>query len=344
VPVRRSGRGLVPSPGWTDAAGWSGFIPFDELPQTADPASGRIVNANNRVIGPEYPYWLSNDWAEPYRARRIHDRLDAAPRQSVDSIAAIQTDIVSLDVGDLLPVLLKAGPFAGRAGEAVAMLRRWDGSMDRHRPEPLIFTAWLRELNRTLYADELGPQFRDYWGLRPMVVKRMLTERTAWCDDVTTAARETCQDDVRDSLDRALGDLAGRYGDDMGQWRWGAAHVARFRHGLFGWIPVLREVADIAVEADGGAFTVNRGQTRINSDDRPYADVHGPGLRAIYDLADLANSRFVTATGQSGNPLSADYRNTTGRWRDGGYFRIATTRDGAHDGALGILKLTPAPP
>jgi len=335
VPVRRSGRGLAPVPGWDDAYGWSGFIPFEDLPQTFRPASGRIVNANHRIVGPDYPYWLGDGWSEPYRAKRIFDRLDAAPRHTVEANAALQNDIVSLDVPDLLPVLLAAGPFEGRAGAAAALLRRWDGAMDRRRPEPLIYTAWLRALNRALYADELGPQFGDYWGLRPLVVRRMLTERTAWCDDVTTPAAETCPMQVRAALDRALDELAQAYGDDMAGWRWGAAHVARFRHSLFGWVPVLRDIADIEVEADGGAHTVNRAQPRIGSEANPYADVHGPGLRAVYDLADLANSRFMIATGQSGNPLSAHYRDTTERWRDGGYLRLA-------EGAQDTLVLVPA--
>jgi penicillin amidase len=125
----------------------------------------------------------------------------------------------------------------------------------------------------------------------------------------------------------------------MRRWRWGTAHVARFRHPLFGWIPVLRDISDIAVEVDGGAYTINRAQTRIGSDEQPYADVHGPGLRAIYDLADLANSRFAIATGQSGNLLSPDYRNATQAWRDGLYIRIVTPRDDAR----GRLTLVPAP-
>ncbi|MGE0744310.1 MAG: penicillin acylase family protein [Rhodospirillales bacterium] len=336
VPVRRSGRGLVPVPGWDDAYGWSGFIPFEELPQSFRPASGRIVNANHRIVGPDYPYWLGNGWSEPYRAKRIFDRLDAVPRQTVETAAALQNDVISLDVADLMPVLLAAGPFEGRAGAAVALLRRWDGAMDRDRPEPLIYTAWLRALNRALYADELGPQFADYWSLRPLVVRRMLGNRTAWCDDIATPGAETCPAQVRAALGQALDELARAHGDDIAGWRWGDAHVARFRHGLFGWVPVLRDLADIVIETDGGAHTVNRAQPRISSEATPYADVHGPGLRAVYDLADLAGSRFMIATGQSGNPLSAHYRDTTERWRDGGYFRLG------EGGAWDTLVLTPA--
>jgi penicillin G amidase len=55
VPVRRSGRGRHPVPGWTGAFDWTGFIPFDALPQTYNPAAGQIVNANHRVVPKKLP-------------------------------------------------------------------------------------------------------------------------------------------------------------------------------------------------------------------------------------------------------------------------------------------------
>ena len=54
VPIRRKGDGSVPVPGWTDEYAWTGAIPFEELPQAFNPPGGRIVNANNRVVGPDY--------------------------------------------------------------------------------------------------------------------------------------------------------------------------------------------------------------------------------------------------------------------------------------------------
>ncbi len=33
IPVRRSGNGWLPMPGWTGEYDWTGFIPFAELPQ-----------------------------------------------------------------------------------------------------------------------------------------------------------------------------------------------------------------------------------------------------------------------------------------------------------------------
>ena len=342
VPVRASGDGSVPVPGWDGTHDWTDFIPFDALPQVFTPASGRIVNANHRIVGPDYPWHLTHDWAEPYRAQRIFDRLDSGDRQTPEAAARLQTDILSGAATSVLPVLLGlTTPADARAARARDILRGWNGEMRRPLAAPLIFTAWLAETNRGLYSDELGPHFDAFYGLRPRTVLHMVQNSPQWCDVVSTPGLETCADIVGQALDRALDDLAARYGRDMAAWRWGEAHTAHFRHPVFGHLPILRSLADIRIESDGGAYTVNRGQNRISDGRAPYASVHGPGFRAIYDLSDLARSRFALATGQSGNPLSDRYDDMTEGWRDGRYVTIVQSRADAIEGARGVLKLEP---
>ena len=72
-----------------------------------------------------------------------------------------------------------------------------------------------------------------------------------------------------------------------------------------------------------------QGGTAVADDDAPFADIHGPGLRAVYDLADLDQSLFVIATGQSGNPLSPYYRDFVRLWRDGSMVALGSTLAGA---------------
>lgn len=338
VPIRRRGSGRSPAPGWTGDHDWIGFVPFEHLPRLYNPRSGRIVNANHRVVSDAYPYFLGEGDAPGYRARRIHQLLDAPAAHGVGAARAAQLDRVSLMARALLPLMrgVDAGPAPRRA--LLAALGRWDGEMARERPEPLIFVAWLRALNRALFADELGDRFDDYWGLRPVAVHRALTENRVWCDDAATGAVETCEERIALALDEAIDELAGRFGDDWRRWRWGAAHEARFAHPLFGRIPLLRRLADIRIASDGGGYTVNRGRSRIADADAPYAAIHGPVYRAIYDLADLDRSLFMLPTGQSGNPLSRRYRDLTRRWRDGEYLRLpAAPRD-----PIGVLRLVPA--
>ena len=75
--------------------------------------------------------------------------------------------------------------------------------------------------------------------------------------------------------------------------------------------------------------------------ERPFAQIHGPTFRAIYDLADLERSLFVLAIGQSGNPLSPYYRDQAERWRDNRPFPIPTRREAIAASAANRLALVP---
>lgn len=60
VPIRKSGDGNVPYDGSTDAGDWISYIPNAKLPNLFDPPSGIIVTANQRIVGTDYPYFLTH--------------------------------------------------------------------------------------------------------------------------------------------------------------------------------------------------------------------------------------------------------------------------------------------
>jgi penicillin amidase len=68
------------------------------------------------------------------------------------------------------------------------------------------------------------------------------------------------------------------------------------------------------VPTGGDPFTVNVGQYHLDKADAPYANRHAASLRALYDLSDLENSRFIYQTGQSGNVFSGRYRDMSPEW------------------------------
>ncbi|MFQ5773877.1 MAG: penicillin acylase family protein [Kiloniellaceae bacterium] len=325
VPIRKRGDGRTPVPGWSGEYDWTGEIPFADLPMAVNPPDGRIVAANNKIVPDGYRYLLTANWRDPYRARRIQELLDSDrdPGRTPEGSLAIQQDIASLAARDLLPLLLRAEPTTERGREATAILAEWDGRMDRDSPAPLLFHAWIRAFNRMVLADELGPDFAQFQRPKAELLTRILSDGQIWCDDVGTEAREGCAERLVDALEVALSDLAIRYPRPVGRLRWGEAHVARFAHPLLARMPVLGPIFGTAVETDGGSYTVNRGA--VSFSDRsayPFENVHGPGYRAVYDLADLDDSRFMIAFGQSGNPLSPFYGSLIGRWRDGDYVKL----------------------
>jgi penicillin G amidase len=340
VPIRKKGDGRWPVPGWTGEYDWDGWIPFDALPRALDPASGVLFNANNRVVPPDYPYLLTADWEAPYRARRLSQLL-AQGAFGPTQFAAMQADLRSLLAQDLLPIMLDAAPGGLEAARARVRLAAWDRTMRADAPEPLIFAAWYRELSRLIYADELGDMFDGFWHVRPQFMERILTRRQIWCDDVRTDPVETCAQLAATALDLALRDLAGRFGADPAVWRWGDAHPARMRHPVFAEQPLLDLLFSIEVPTGGDSVTVDVGHFDPRDELRPFASTHAPTYRAIYELTNLEDSRFVTATGQSGNPLSRHYRDLTRLWAAGR--SVPIRRDGAsyRQGAIGTLRLQP---
>jgi penicillin amidase len=248
IPLRKAGDGRTPVPGWSGDHDWRGFVPFAELPMAKDPPGGRIVNANNRVVGEAYPHLIAADWPDAERARRIEQVLDGAAEATLEESLALQQDAVSLGAARLVPLLLAGPPGTGRAAEARARLAGWDYRMARGRPEPLIFTAWMAALNEALLADELGPAFGFFQRADATLTARILTEGQAWCDDVTTPQVEDCSERVSAALSAALAELEARYGEDIGAWRWGAAHMARFPHPVLSHIPLVEGWFGFAVE------------------------------------------------------------------------------------------------
>jgi penicillin amidase len=341
VPIRRKGDGSMPVPGWTSEFDWAGFVPFEELPRVYNPVGGLIVNANGRLVPNDYRHFISRDWAEPYRQRRAAQLLGEVERHPVYGMIVMQADNLTLDAAEMLPYLLKGAPRNARAAQARDLLSRWNMFMLASRPEPLIYDAWITELQRGLLADELGEDLFNSIAVPnvPLIV-RILRDKPGWCDDGGTKVAESCETAIALALDRALDWIARRQGPDMTKWQWGQEHYAVHRHPLFDGVPLLRNIASVRYPSDGGNQTLNRASPSFRGN-RPFDAVHGAGYRGIYDFSDLENSRFATPLGQSGNMLSPWARNFVERWQNLAYINIGGTRAETARSAVGTITLNP---
>ncbi|MEQ8818105.1 MAG: penicillin acylase family protein [Thalassobaculum sp.] len=329
VPVR-VGDGFLPSQGWTGTQDWRGWLPFEALPKLRDPASGAIVNANNRVWPSEQDRFFGREPDAPYRADRIAERLADADG-SVEAMAALQRDTRSGYARDLVPVLLPL--VAGRAPDkatraALTLLRLWDGDMAAGRPEPVIFAAWTAALHERLLADDLGGLLRGYQRIRAATLLRILLHEPGWCDDRRTATIENCADIVAGSLSEAMAAMTRRFGEDVAKWRWGDAHQAVFEHRIWSRLPVIGGFLQRRAVTGGGDYTVSRGSWTWGDGERPvFPHNHGASYRAVYDLADLERSRFAAALGASGNLFSPYFGSWQGDWTAGRSFAIPVDPD-----------------
>lgn len=340
VPVRKAGRGLRPVPGWSGAYDWTGWVPFEELPHALDPPDGVLVNANNKVVPDDYPHFLTAHWDASDRAERITE-LIGGDGHDLEGQAAIQADLLSGLAQDLLPLMLAIEPADPKLTTMLARLRAWDRVMRADAPEPLIFTAWYRAFGERAWGDELGPLFASFGREQGRFARRILTERSVWCDDVRTAEAEPCPLVLERALADALGELEAWLGADPDAWRWGEVHRAGLTHPIFGSVPVLKEVFNIEPPTGGDGTTVNVGHPAFHRLPR-YVNRHAPSYRALYDLADLDRSRFMIPTGQSGHPLSPHYDDLSPLWADARYLSLAPPAEGAR--LSGRLRLEPRRP
>lgn len=324
VPLRRPDndlKGQVPAPGWDARYDWAGFLPADQTPREIDPPRGWAATANQRIHPPDYPHYLTSEWAAPYRQQRIEQLLQARPRHDLASLRAIQADELSLAALKLLPVL--QGAQSGRALAAAARqaLVGFDGHMAADRAAPLIVWAWTRQLTRRLFADELGPVFERSFGgrsYREALEGVMARQDAWWCDDKRTPDAETCAQQVDAAFTDALDELQTAQGSDVSAWQWGRAHIARAEHRPFSKVKPLARLFELRTPVGGDTYTVNVSRVGLKPDATTgelYLDEHGPSMRALYDLADPANSRFVFSSGQSGLVFSPHYRNLLDAWR-----------------------------
>ncbi len=313
VPLRRAGDGSRPVPGADGSHDWTGFASGNALPQVVAPASGRLVNANERVAPPDFHPFLGRDWFDDARARRIRELLDRPGRFAPADFAAMEVDTVDLVARDLLPRLRAVRPPAGLPGEALALLEDWDGSTDADLPQPLIFNAWMRHLYHDILVRSDVPQSAAAAAAPWTVLIPSVLE-----SDTNVLCRGNCAELLPVALEQAVAELAARFGPDPATWRWGAAHQVVFANPLLGAIPVLGWLTEARIAAPGDDSTLFRTGLRPNS----FEAEHGASFRDVYDLADLERSLYVVAPGQSGHLLSPLARNFVQRWRDGAMVMI----------------------
>ena len=305
VPIRRAGDGSLPVDGADGAHDWTGLAGGDALPRIVGPATGRLVNANERVAGPDFPVFMGIDWFGDWRARRIRQMLDAANAYTPAGFAAMQVDAVSSFAVQILPTLLATLPLDEASKGAIASLSDWHGAMRTDLPQPLIFNAWLRQFEAAVLeragvpAGAAGARF-------DLVARALSPAGVAWCGG-------DCGPLLSRSLQAAVAGITAAQGPSPGAWLWGDVHQAIFSHPLLGALPVLGRLTTSYIAQPGDDTTVYRGGMRGDG----WASVHGAGYRGVYDLQDLDRSLFALTPGQSGHPFRRVATSLMTRWRDG---------------------------
>ncbi|MEK6278828.1 MAG: penicillin acylase family protein [Acidobacteriota bacterium] len=308
VPIRKEGDGSVPYDGSTDAGDWVNYIRADKLPQLFDPPSGIIVTANQRIVGTDYPYFLTHHWAQPYRAKRINDLLNEKPKLSADDYRRILGDVYS--IGHVLfarqTVKLlrpKLTPADANLAETLNAFEKWDGQVNAEsQVAPMLAQMRIAFRSRILNA-ALGEELVKIYGWSNFdtTIDRLITEQPKdWLPKEFTSYADL----VRVTYDDARGSLIRFLGEDETKWKWGEMVKVRFQHPLAA-VPLIGlqfTIPPFPQNGTGGlAATVNVGAS--------------VSMRLIADPSDWDKTQHGITLGQSGIPMNPHWKDQLDDWK-----------------------------
>ncbi|WP_137700517.1 penicillin acylase family protein [Marimonas lutisalis] len=356
MPRRDAGhdsQGRMPALGAVAHNRWQGLSPYAANPEFIAPRGGIVGNTNNKTVDRPFPLHVSYFWGDTQRVNRWSRLMQTRQVHARDSFIEAQLDTVSYTARALLPLVGADLWFTGEAAPdgtpdrrrqiALDLLANWNGEMNEHLPEPVIYMAWMRALQQRLIQDELGPLAAEFTHIEPLFIERVFRDvdgADAWCDVVQSTATESCPEIARLALDDALVWIAETQGTALESLAWGDMHQATHDHAVLGEVPLLRYFVNIRQSTSGGDNTLNRGLT-LGTGPNPFQNVHGAGYRGVYDFADPDSSVFVISTGQSGHFLSRHYDDMATLWRRGEYIPMSLDADLARAAAVGVTRLLP---
>jgi penicillin G amidase len=308
VPIRKKGHGEVPVPGDTDDYEWTGYIPFDELPQAINPDSGLIVTANARVVGEDYKPYLTDRWEEPYRTARIyellHDRRDLRP----EDMLKVQTDTFTYPEAFLAEQLLAstraAQPKDDRARKLIQGLKDWNGIADANSPEVSFLYTVRHTALELMLEPYLGNDLHDYTWRRVNFLQEVLTDRPAkWLP----GAYKNYDELLAAAADRAVADLQDvSHSPRIEDWPWKRFDSLEMLHPI-GREGLLKTLLSISGKPQNG--------TSLSV--RAAGETHGPAMRFVANPANWDESIMLIPAGQSGQLGSSHYTDQFDYWYEG---------------------------
>ena len=325
LPIRKNYYGDVPVDGSSGNYEWDGFVPFDQLPNSYNPPSGYIVTANQNPFPAGYPYHVNGKFPPEYRPQQILDLLRASQRLKPEDALRIQKDVYSGFARFFAKQLVQAVDHRKASNpaftEPIAMLRSWDGQMDKDLAAPLIVTLafqYFRKFVGDSAAPGKGPIYETLMSIA--VVRNLLESRPpGWFDnwDLT--------------LERALSDGLdeGRRmeGDAVSKWRYGRYLQLQINHPVGHNLPVVGKYFDVGpVPMSGSSTSVKQTSRKM-----------GPSMRLNADVSNWDNSLLNLPIGQSGHILSSHYKDEWDAYYNGKSFPMQFNKVGVK----ATLKIEP---
>jgi penicillin amidase len=296
LPKRRGYLGDVPVDGSSAEFDWDGYIPFEQLPAAFNPSRGIIVTSNQNPFPPDYPYPVNGNFAPPARSSQIFAKLSSRGGWRADQMLGVQTDIYSgplkLLAGEVVAAYDKHQSGNTPLQQPVALLRQWNGQMDKDLAAPLLIALVYQHV-RTAVAESAAPDKGAAYEftLAPVAVAEILGQRPAgWFPDYDTMLLRALSDAVEEA--------SRMQGRDLTRWRYGSYWHVTINNPVLHQVPLVGRYFDIGtVPMSGAGTTIKQTTPQL-----------APSMRMDADLSNWESSWLNLQIGQSGQILSRHYK------------------------------------
>jgi penicillin G amidase len=347
-PLVRHGDPWLPMPG-TGADDLAGVIPYSAIPQLYDPPSHVVVTANQRPVGPSYPYYIgtsANQFDPGYRASEIYASLLGHSHLRPTGFGAIQLNVTDALAQQIVPRLLAA--LGGRQLDsqqqaAAGLLRGWDDAMTAKSAAASVW--W------TFWADYLTAVFEPWWkaGSVPVRKDRMglaISPAQFSLDEVLAewtlhdpasagftppgSSHRTARTVMRTAFAAAVAHLSATLRGAPSTWAWGRLHSRQF--------PAITGTPALGYgprPSGGDPWTVDAAKNGA------LVSHVGPSWRMVVAWTGhgTATGEGVYPGGQSENPAPPWYEDQMADWWNGRYLPMPP----AGGGATSPIRWTLAP-
>lgn len=310
---------------------WTGYLNFDDLPQSFNPKEEFIVTANNKPEK-DYKHYISNLYEPPYRAERIEYLLKQRNNFNANEFKLIQNDVNCLQAKEFCKYLFDAYKDSLNMNQdeknCIGVLKKWDYEMKAYSNAATIFSEFEIQLYKNIYKDKLGGElFENYIFIKNIPVRntsKLLKENGSWMFDIqgVSGKPENKNEILKKSFRDAIEALKIKFqSSDVNKWLWGELHKVEIRHPL-GIVQALSPILNIGpYEIGGNGTTIANAEYSFSNSLKTteFAVYLGASMRFIADMSDSKNYYSILSTGESGQPQQPNYNDQTRLWVNGEY-------------------------
>jgi penicillin G amidase len=358
----------VPTDALDSTQDWVGTIPYERLPQVADPPNGIVATANNRITPDDYTYPIALNWGAPYRNQRIWkvltDKSISTKNQlTATDMLALQTDVYS-DLDHVIaqrlayaidhatkPGLTRVKSEGKRLHQAADLLRDWNGSVDASAAAPAIVVAaratlWPLLINPQVAApskpqpnpkgqtdDKTEPVSAAAlysWGNKAYAEEWLIMHTPArWLPKTYATWDDLLATAVADGLRIAKAPA------DLTKWQYGEFHPIDIEHPIFGQSELLQLI--VGIPTGPGVHPQSGDDATVKQVGRSF----GPSERFTADLANLDHSTLNLVLGESANPASPWFMDQWAAWYNGTTFPLPFSNSAVDAVSTHTLTLNP---